>query len=313
MTRANFKNPPQPVAEIDLHGYTKSDAIQRLTAFLDQVSRHHSKKRPTSNTECWVLVVTGSGAHSPYGPVLRTAVEDLLKKRQMKYLPQRGKGGFTVNADSGIVFYEPAQPTDTKVIVTDEAPSISYASILAQHRDRVRAPPTDMESEPLPAEVAATDAAIQESKMDAQQELAKEQKEKHQLQKALSMSVLEQQQEEEEEAKLLERALSLSVIEGVPKPNESEEEELQKALMASQMEEERLRKEEELELERALSMSVLQKEQLRSEEEEMLQQVLALSKLEDKSTDEELLAALEASKKECNDSQNYYQPTMFLD
>jgi Smr domain len=48
------------MASIDLHGYRKSDAISRLTEFLDQTTRkHHRHGGP-----CWVEVVTGSGAHS---------------------------------------------------------------------------------------------------------------------------------------------------------------------------------------------------------------------------------------------------------
>jgi len=308
-------NPPQPIAEIDLHGFTRADAIQRLTVFLDEVSRQSKKnQRPSTSNTCWVLVITGSGAHSPYGPVLRTAVEELLQKRQMQYVPQRGKGGFTVNANSGIVFFEPSQPTDSKVVISHESASLSYASILAKHRDRVRSPPTEdmMKSEPLPAEVAATDSAIKESRMDAQREQGKEQKEKHQLQKALSMSALEQHKEEEEEANLLEKAMSLSILEGAPEPNENEEEELQKALLASQQEEEEKRREqqreEELMLQQALSVSVLETRQERDEEEELLQKALSLSKLQDNNAEDEVEAALEASMKEYNASYFDYVP-----
>ncbi|KAL3938163.1 MAG: hypothetical protein SGBAC_006870 [Bacillariaceae sp.] len=303
-------NPPQPVAEIDLHGFTKVEAIRRLTVFLEEVGRRQSTRRPNASIACWVLVITGSGAHSQYGPVLRTAVEALLQKRKMQYLPQRGKGGFTVNANSGIVFFEPSQPTDSKVLISHEpAASLSYASILAQHKDRVKAPPTTdmMRSEPLPFEVAATDSAIQQSRMDLQQEQGREQKEKHQLKKALSLSALELEQEQQEEAKLLEKALSLSMLEGASEPtkNENEEEEIQKALLASQKEEEEKRREqqreEELLLQRALSMSVLEKKEKRDEEEELLQKALSLSKMEGNhggataAADEDTKAALEAS------------------
>ncbi|CAJ1939311.1 unnamed protein product [Cylindrotheca closterium] len=289
-------NPPQPIAEIDLHGFTKVEAIQRLTIFMDEVSRQ--SKRPTRT--CWVLVITGSGAHSPYGPVLRTAVEGLLQKRQMEYVPQRGKGGFIVNAHSGIVFFEPEQPTDSKVVTSHQNPSLSYASILDKHRDRVRAPPSDVQSEPLPFEVAATDSAIEESRIEAQRALGREEKEKHLLKKALSMSALEQEQEQEEETKLLKKALSLSMAEATPEPNENEEEELQEALLVSQQEEEEKRREqqreEDLLLQRALSMSVLEKRQELHDEDELLQKALSLSKLEvNSSADREIKAALEAS------------------
>jgi DNA-nicking Smr family endonuclease len=53
------------VASIDLHGYRKSEAISRLTEFLDQVTRKHNNNN--GGGPCWVEVVTGSGAHSPDG------------------------------------------------------------------------------------------------------------------------------------------------------------------------------------------------------------------------------------------------------
>jgi len=323
----------RPIAEIDLHGCTKSEAIQRLTAFLDEVSRQskissqplHQRQSSTSNS-CWVSVITGSGAHSSYGPVLRTAVEELFQKRQMQYLINRGKGGFTANANSGIVFFEPAQPIDSKVVITSIGAggraSLSYASILSKHRDRVRGPPGSMKSEPLPFEVAASDAAMEESRIDADRTQADDRKEKHQLEKVLSMSALQQKKEEEEEAQLMQQAMSLSLIEGGPKENENEKEELQKAIMASQNDEEEKRREqereEELMLQKVLSMSVLEKRNEKDEEEEMLQKASSRSKMEDEATcsssehshfqdgDQELEEALKASMKDCSTSQTHY-------
>ena len=59
----------QAVATIDLHGYTKSEAIRRLTEFLDRVtSNNKSRRNESTNTSCcWVEVVTGSGSHSQHG------------------------------------------------------------------------------------------------------------------------------------------------------------------------------------------------------------------------------------------------------
>lgn len=288
LTYSSPSNVNSPIAEIDLHGCTKSEAVQRLTIFLDEVSRRceNSSRQLSPSDSCWVLVITGSGAHSSHGPVLRTAVEDLFRKRQMQYTINRGKGGFSVNANSGFAFFEPAQPIDSKVIITGGASgssSLSYASILSKHRDRVRAPPVNLKSEPLPIDVASSDAAMEESRMNAERERTRDRQEKHQLEKAMLMSAIQQKKEEEEEAQLMQRAMSLSLTEGSSPENENEKEELQKAIIASQhYEEENLReqqREEEFMLQKALSISVLEtrKEKGDYEEEEMLQKVLSRS------------------------------------
>jgi DNA-nicking Smr family endonuclease len=65
------KPPPGPstgriVASIDLHGYQKSEAIARLTEFLDQATRKYSNNNHGGGP-CWVEVITGSGKHSSDG------------------------------------------------------------------------------------------------------------------------------------------------------------------------------------------------------------------------------------------------------
>lgn len=59
----------QPAGELDLHGLTRDEALNRARAFLGHASR-----------QGWpvVLIVTGKGLHSSAGPVLRRAVERLL-------------------------------------------------------------------------------------------------------------------------------------------------------------------------------------------------------------------------------------------
>merc|ERR1711935_468823 len=81
----------------------------------------------------------------------------------------------------------------------------------------------------------------------------------------------------------MQRALSLSRIKGLPTENENEEEDLRKAIMASQNDEEEMlreqQREEEFMLQKALSMSVLEtrNEKDDDEEEEMLRTVLSHS------------------------------------
>lgn len=260
---------PNPVATVDLHGDTKTQAIRRLTEFMDRLIRSRPKM-----ANVWVLVITGSGAHSKDGPVLRNAVESLFQKRQMNYTMNPGKGSFTVDARSGFHFFEPGQPEDTKVIVSDAMGNDDRA--LSRHRDRVRAPPSRLEQEanPLPAEVAATDAFIEESRIEGEKAFSLQKKEEKLLRKAVSMSMLEIEREEEEEAQLLQKAMSLSMIENLPEPNSSIEDEFQKALELSKQEFQKEREEDPLEL--ALKLS----EQIVSKEDEELLRILEESKLQ---------------------------------
>lgn len=57
----NNNNLPTPMFTLDLHGFTKSEAICRTTDFLD----HSSRSLRSENA--WVLIITGSGAHSSEG------------------------------------------------------------------------------------------------------------------------------------------------------------------------------------------------------------------------------------------------------
>ncbi|NJC88963.1 MAG: Smr/MutS family protein [Desulfuromonas sp.] len=59
----------RPSGELDLHGLTRDEALARTRAFLAQAVR---QRWPV------VVIVTGKGLHSPEGPVLRRAVEQLL-------------------------------------------------------------------------------------------------------------------------------------------------------------------------------------------------------------------------------------------
>ena len=133
MPRSNDK----PIGSIDLHGYTKSEGISALTSFLDQVSRRYKG-------DVWVMVITGSGAHSYGGPVLRSAVQTLLDKRKMKYTCNGGKASFNVQANSGYVLYAPEGPRDTKVLLQEAPESVPSLPKASNRRGR-------SEYDPLPA------------------------------------------------------------------------------------------------------------------------------------------------------------------
>lgn len=261
---------------IDLHGYTQSEGVSSLTSFLDKVTRRRKG-------DVWVTVVTGSGAHSQNGPVLRAAVERLLQKRQMVYTINRGKGSFTVNANTGIVFYPPESPKDTKVVVK---PAINKPHGLLSSRlpspsllssSLSSASPKLAASNPLPREVAANDANFAESFMEQERMVKESKREEVMLRKALSVSKLEAEKESQEYNVLLERTLSLSKLEYDKAGGEDEDDDDLKAVLEQSQNE--------------------YQEKLSSEhgEEEELRRTLELSRQSARDEDEALLEALEQS------------------
>ena len=75
----SFYPSSNPLPTLDLHGYRKEAAIRAVTEFLDRQSRRNAPN------DGWVTIITGAGSHSPDGPVLRTAVESLLRRRQIQF------------------------------------------------------------------------------------------------------------------------------------------------------------------------------------------------------------------------------------
>ena len=92
----------QPMATLDLHGYTKDRAIRAVTEFLERSSKQQPPRRKQNPFVC---IVTGVGAHSGAlgGPVLKQAVHKLLIKRNMEYTYAKKRGSFLVNVHSGHV------------------------------------------------------------------------------------------------------------------------------------------------------------------------------------------------------------------
>ena len=133
--------PSGSVPTLDLHGHTKTAAIRSATAFLaTTLQRHvaacpHAKAKtntgasastaPGALCRCPVPchLVTGSGSHSSSqgGPVVRPAIAALLRRRAMAHhlTPRSGRGGFTVDANSGreLVYVEEGRRACTKVVV----------------------------------------------------------------------------------------------------------------------------------------------------------------------------------------------------
>lgn len=226
--------------------------------------------------DVWVLVITGSGAHSPDGPVLRNSVEALLQKRQMQFITNRGRGSFNVKANSGIVFYEPDAPRDTKVIVKNAPETIPALPKPPKISNLAQVALDYGDDAPTPCEVVATEKAIEESRKDQQEVLKDQKKDEKLLKRAVSMSLLQAQKEDKEEQEIMQRALSLSLLDS----QSNIDDDLQRALELSQKEFEHFPDENE-ELQKALELS----QKISSRDDDELLQMLELSKNEYKETE----------------------------
>jgi DNA-nicking Smr family endonuclease len=74
---------------LDLHGYVKDEALQRLARFISNAYHRGSKA---------VLVITGKGLNSPDGPVLQGSVDAWLRDQGKAMVVEvaqapRDKGG----------------------------------------------------------------------------------------------------------------------------------------------------------------------------------------------------------------------------
>lgn len=246
-----------------------------MTDFLDRMNRLMNAEK------AWVLIITGSGAHSPYGPVLRGAVEALLVKRKIEYYPMKGKGSFLVNASSGFVLYEPAQPRDSKVIVAPSSASNSaydrsYGGIGVSKKNKHAIRPVTLTQK-------VSDSDTGDSRKALKNSFHKRCKEETAFEKALSESLEETKkakEDDENDEELLERAFNLSLLD---KQKE---------------------KEEEQKLHEAMEISRRESLVQAMDEEEQIRKVAALSKMEfdfQNDPDACLLRAIELSRKECNE------------
>jgi len=220
---------------LDLHGFTKSEAISRATDFLDR------SNRSLNSDNAWVLVITGSGAHSSQGPILRSAIEALLIKRKIEHHIMKGKGSFLVNSASGIVLYEPSQSRDSKVIVAPTSNSTDVSGLdfirrstlerqLSENRDGSRKA-LKKEFYNIRNEEAAYDKAISKSLEEKEREKAEV---KELLDKAVNSSLAEKRKEIDEENKLSE-VIEISKRESIVNEMD-EDEQIQKMLALSKAE-----------------------------------------------------------------------------
>lgn len=292
--------------QLDLHGLTKDKAISQLTSFLDQIRYDKTRANSALDKEIKVTIVTGSGSHSSNGPILRSAVEKVLKKRQMTYYLTFKKGAFVVDALSGIDLYqESVQDTKLLVVPDEEFPILNNRKAI-QFRSSSKRQLGDFESKqvnysnvcdengdynPLPSEVAADDDDLAKVKQLSLEEAARTQshatKEINELKQAIVLSVESQQhreaQEMEEMDDMITKAIKLST-DMAQKEQAIMDEELCHVLEMSKKEANTYDYLEEESLKYAISLSQREAEmnqkyvnQLEMDEEASIQLVLEMS------------------------------------
>ncbi|KAL7578192.1 hypothetical protein ACA910_012622 [Epithemia clementina (nom. ined.)] len=291
---------------LDLHGKQKLAAIRAVTDFLE--IHHHNRHH--------VRIITGTGSHSQRGPILRSAVEDLLKRRQMDFVRETA-GSFLVRPGTGFVWsHQASTEEDTKLLFRDRqeqqeeqlprcafklsSPSLSPRRTATERQSVIRTsrfsvplvPPKRPSAAaalllgPSPSEIALHDAELEQARRESlevqRMEWQKQEQEETQLDVALRISLLLGDEEREKEEEEYEAAAKFS-------------ESLQWALQESQLEAAMAQEQDEEFVQQAISQSMAElenstirnsHERLLTEEEleESLQEALDLSmrQLEDK-------------------------------
>jgi len=272
---------------LDLHGYQREAAMAAVTRFLEVHAR----------TGALVCIVTGTGSHSPNGPVLRSALISLLQRRQMEY-EQDKPGSFRVRAGTGIVFYRQASTEpDTKLLIENDTDD-GFSLRNAMSRSRATATPSRLEllvppqghmSGPTLSEVVASETAFsraREESLDLQRQRTKEEKirESQELQLAMEVSRRQLEVEEDELDDSLQKAIKSSELEALKR--EQEEAVMRRAMQESEKEQKKQLApeltDEELQnaLQEAMNLSLRDACSVQDEEEQMLQRVLEMSRQE---------------------------------
>lgn len=215
--------------ELDLHGQTKDKAIPNLVSFLDQIRhcKNNAQNGEIEHKPIMVGIITGSGSHSSHGPVLRNAVENVLKRRQMTYQLVCKRGAFHVDAMSGVELFE--KPVrDTKVVVKNneefallQGKGHNWQRYLLQMKKKSTSSSGELSDQfdmgqvnPSPAEIALDENNIAKAKEISLKEAALIQsvkaKEDNELKASLADSNELQNQEVEEMNAIMEEAIQLS-------------------------------------------------------------------------------------------------------
>lgn len=273
--------------KLDLHGETREKAIEKLISFLDQIRHKHKKKSNYTHSnhnafqhnskQIMVTIVTGSGSHSQQGPILRTAVEKVLKKRMMTYHLTHKRGAFNVDALSGIELSFDEQGRDSKVILLDDHNDFTLLRNLTErsrsnavhkyYKDNINSSSEISSSSssgnladiiigddnPLPSEVAAFDNHVQKAKELSLKDVAREQstkgKESNEFDKVVELSKQAKKDEEAKEMAEMEKMMAAAIALSKQSSTEQEkldyydnDEELKKVMELSMNEAQAMRK-----------------------------------------------------------------------
>ena len=277
---------------LDLHGLHRTDAVRAVTNFLE--NHHHTRRQ--------VCIVTGTGSHSQRGPVLRSAVEELLRKREMEY-ERETPGSFLVRTGTGIVLsHQASTEQDTKLIFRDRDEGSSLNSLPCSGIQRTvglgsrrglsqrRTSPSVQSAlhfGPSPSEVVSNDAELEQVRQESlhthRVELQKQNVEKRELDLALHLSLVAQEDEETKFSESMRLALHESEIKAASE-DDQEKQTVERVILQSITEYDqntRLLSDDELEstLREALELSLRSDQGGRGmgDEEEELKKVLESS------------------------------------
>mmetsp|Transcript_752 Transcript_752/g.1394 ORF Transcript_752/g.1394 Transcript_752/m.1394 type:complete len:378 (-) Transcript_752:758-1891(-) len=303
------------VATIDLHGYKRDEGIAAVTAFVESSQRHQFPP-PSTTTDAWICIITGSGHHSPSGPVLRDAVQSLLNKREMEYTLQRGKGSFLVNVHSGhALVAAPAMAKCTKIQIVNNNNNNTnnnpHSDVKLVNRSAMRSSSTNATrsietttttttsvAAPKPAEVAADDVLVERVKQESHRQFIALQKRSDEMQ--LKQALMASKREIEQQAQREQECLLAAILKQSQQEEEllhaQEQERLEEILRHSREEEERMQRLEQEQLNEILRISQQQQEEENSQDE-LLERVFSLSQLQihNNHDDEQLNQALQQS------------------
>lgn len=312
-TRRRRKEADELLPVLDLHGYRLKQAIRRLTDFLEEQQRNRNSQTATTTRPAEVLVITGTGSHSGStgGPVLRGAVEDLLNRRHMQYTRDT-PGSFLIDCQSGITFETITAgannttvdvhhyAVDTKICV-ESAESESVQLRLAEKKRRRQQQQRLRHSSSSGLSAASsssssdginTNNTTTNNFMADCPSLTQVAQEDADLQRGKDASLelaRQYQKQKSREQNELERGIRLSIMEEyVERDKEQQNSEILKAVAFSKKEHEASEKEEEDLLQQAMALSLQDQTCLREQrEQEMLQHAIALSRQQEVSEREE--------------------------
>jgi len=287
------------VATLDLHYKTKAMAIASLTSFLSETVRKYGTEKDQKGI--WVRIITGTGHHSKQGPILRLAVQKILKKREMSHVLNEGKGSFTVRADSGyeLIAHDPSRMVDSKLLIVSEqkdnagfqscSPHKTYSSTFSRTKESISSSSNALASArnkeyfPQPIETLNYDETLNHVKRISgrQNKDRMKKKEEKELTDAIRSSNVTYNLEKttlDHEFSILEQAIEASISD--LKNTQEQETELIKSAVASSLEhEKKIDEQERNRIDQAIAFSLSTLDEYYHQEDDFHDQLNSVLKL----------------------------------